>query len=291
MIPVLREFAAAALKLFLHPVNSGRLVIVALVLLVWMIGRRNETRLWPRLGSIDMRADLFWSAFYMSGIFAVVVSGPIFTIGYRLIHHYAPFLELKLITNWPDILQLLVASVVMDFVAYWWHRLGHSSPFFWSFHRIHHSQTELTPLSLYRFHFMDLAIRAALAIIPSVMLGSLPKYYVAAVWIETISSSLAHSDMPWTFGPVGRVFVSPQFHRIHHADEERFHNANYGIFYSFWDFLFGTARVTNERPRAYGVEESVPRSFIWQLADPFLDIARRFRRRPAEVPPVVAASN
>lgn len=55
----------------------------------------------------------------------------------------------------------------MDLAGYWAHRFCHTSAILWKIHRIHHSQTELTPI---------------------------------AIWIDTTLNALAHSGGPWTFG-------------------------------------------------------------------------------------------
>ena len=39
-----------------------------------------------------------------------------------------------------------------DFTRYWLHRLMHSVPFLWEFHKVHHSAEVLTPITFYRVH-------------------------------------------------------------------------------------------------------------------------------------------
>ena len=53
--------------------------------------------------------------------------------------------------------------------------------------------------------------------------------------------------MPWQigspspgFGPLGRVLVSPAYHRLHHAPDIQ--DVNLGVVLTIWDVLSGRAR-------------------------------------------------
>jgi sterol desaturase/sphingolipid hydroxylase (fatty acid hydroxylase superfamily) len=54
-----------------------------------------------------------------------------------------------------------------------------------------------------------------------------------------------HANLPWSYGPLGYVLVSPLFHRLHHAigygHEGRRHGCNFAVLFPLWDMLFGTA--------------------------------------------------
>jgi sterol desaturase/sphingolipid hydroxylase (fatty acid hydroxylase superfamily) len=52
--------------------------------------------------------------------------------------------------------------------------------------------------------------------------------------------ALAHSNTRLGFGRLGRVFVSPNFHRIHHRLDGR-QDVNLGFVLSIWDQLAGRA--------------------------------------------------
>jgi sterol desaturase/sphingolipid hydroxylase (fatty acid hydroxylase superfamily) len=86
-----------------------------------------------------------------------------------------------------------------------------------------------------------------------------------------------HSDIEWTYGPVGRVIVSPRFHARHHSAAPEDINVNFGSLLIIWDHLFGTARKTPGRPLAYGLvaaQDNVPPSFLRQQFYPFLYLWR-----------------
>lgn len=283
VIQFVRELAAAALRVWTSPMNLGRDAVVAIVLTVWLVAKWRVNRRWRPSAPRDLAADGFWTLFYLGGIYSVCIATPLFVGITTVIHRFAPWLELGLLAGAPPIVQVLTFSLVMDFAAYWWHRWAHASPILWAMHRIHHSDEELNPLTNFRFHFGDMLIRGLVQVIPSVILSPSAAYFMLAVLAETFFNALAHADVGWTYGRAGHFLVSPQFHRIHHGNESRYADRNFGLTYSLWDYVFGTAATTWEQPAAYGVAEVVPRSFFVQLVDPFMAMIRRPGPRPAGI--------
>jgi sterol desaturase/sphingolipid hydroxylase (fatty acid hydroxylase superfamily) len=60
------------------------------------------------------------------------------------------------------------------------------------------------------------------------------------ITIYVCIGTLQHANLRWTFGPLGRVLVSPAYHRLHHAPDIQ--NANLGVVLTIWDVLAGRAR-------------------------------------------------
>jgi sterol desaturase/sphingolipid hydroxylase (fatty acid hydroxylase superfamily) len=52
--------------------------------------------------------------------------------------------------------------------------------------------------------------------------------------------TLQHANVRWTFGPLGRLLVSPAYHRLHHAPDTQ--AVNLGVVLTIWDVLVGCAR-------------------------------------------------
>ncbi|WP_324075980.1 MAG: sterol desaturase family protein [Erythrobacter sp.] len=134
---------------------------------------------------------------------------------------------------------LVAAIVIIDFTAYWRHRLEHS-PELWRIHATHHADEAMNWLTLHRKHpfgevlslFVDLAL---------VILLGLPAWaIVGAVMIRSSWGYLIHADVPWTLGPLGKVLISPAAHRLHHIRDEQLMGANFGNTITLWDKLFGT---------------------------------------------------
>jgi sterol desaturase/sphingolipid hydroxylase (fatty acid hydroxylase superfamily) len=187
---------------------------------------------------------------------------------------------MNLVGGLPPWAQFLVLILAADFFGYWSHRLRHAHPYLWAFHSIHHSQTVLTAATNYRFHFVDETLLRLCLFIPFQMLGTGVALWL---WLDFLMAwilLLQHSEWDWTYGPFGRIFVSPAFHRIHHAKDDQLHNSNYAMLFSFWDDLFGTAERKAAPPAEHGIAGNpVPETVMGQIAYPFVAVWRNFRQR------------
>ena len=62
---------------------------------------------------------------------------------------------------------------------------------------------------------------------------------------------LQHSHMWIAFrGVLGRIFVSPAHHQVHHSGNPKHFNKNFGSCLALWDWMFGTLYVPAEGARA-----------------------------------------
>ena len=222
------------------------------------IARRRNWRV--RYGSRNFRIDAFYFIFYYGGLYHLFFFAWLYKGLTGLVTNYAPWLQMQLLSAMPPWLQILSIIAVADFVGYWSHRWRHSYNYLWVFHSIHHSQTKLTVFTNYRFHFVDETLLRLWMFIPFQMLGTSVAIWL---WLDFITAwilLLQHSEWDWTYGPLGRIFVSPAFHRIHHAKDERLHNKNYAMLFSFWDDFFGTAERGAAACRARVVRQSSSRN-------------------------------
>jgi sterol desaturase/sphingolipid hydroxylase (fatty acid hydroxylase superfamily) len=276
-----------AASLWLGPQVLGSAIAVVLVLLI-AVRARFGPGAWTRpLRSAAVRTDAAYAVFYAGGFYAFVVAGPAYRFLTALVERHAPQLQLHLLAHLPVFAQFFVASVTMDGVLYWTHRLMHRSRWLWAFHSVHHSQQELTALANFRFHVVDVFVRGLAQFVPGLLLGVPARVWLPVVWIQVALDCLAHSGLGWGYGPLGAVVVSPGFHRVHHSADPGHYNTNFGMTYSFWDRLFGTSAPPAEVPSRYGVPGlGVPESFTRQLAFPFLFLAGAVRSRdPADGEP------
>ena len=69
--------------------------------------------------------------------------------------------------NWlilPWWARLAGAFLLFDAWMYWWHRLNHRVPFFWRFHRTHHSDPRMDVTTANRFHFGEIVLSSVLRV-------------------------------------------------------------------------------------------------------------------------------
>lgn len=156
----------------------------------------------------------------------------------------------------------LTLLLVEDFARYWAHRLMHKVPLLWQFHKVHHSPEVLVPFSQMRTHPVNglvNVVRSALAIgvvtglFMLIFPGELTALSILGVnagrfVFDLMGSNLRHSHVWLSFGPfLSHIFISPAQHQIHHSQESRHIDRNFGSQFAIWDWLFGTLYVPRQR--------------------------------------------
>jgi sterol desaturase/sphingolipid hydroxylase (fatty acid hydroxylase superfamily) len=129
-----------------------------------------------------------------------------------------------------------------DFVSYWRHRVEHTR-WFWPAHVIHHSDTDMTWLTLSRFHPVNRLTTAAIDTFFLALLGFPTWALVANNLVRHYYGEFIHADLPWMYGRFKSVFVSPVMHRWHHARDVTGSGSNFATIFSVFDRGFGTYYV------------------------------------------------
>jgi sterol desaturase/sphingolipid hydroxylase (fatty acid hydroxylase superfamily) len=157
--------------------------------------------------------------------------------------------------------ELLITVVFLDMMIYIQHVVVHMIPFFWRFHRVHHSDLDLDVSSGLRFHPIEIMGSLLFKIGLIFSLGPTP---TAVLVFEAILNGMAlfsHSNFKlplWLDEKLRWVLVTPDMHRIHHSVVVHETNSNYGFNLSIWDRLLGTYihNATKAQPEiVIGVEE------------------------------------
>ncbi len=128
--------------------------------------------------------------------------------------------------------------VVVDFVAYWMHRLNHVA-WLWATHAFHHSSKNLYWASGMRgspVHFLLLGV-------PSLLVQVVFDPEGIVLWLVlaygVVHNSLIHSNLKLPRF-VNLVFVTGQSHLVHHARDPKLGGSNFGFLFTWWDRIFGT---------------------------------------------------
>lgn len=176
--------------------------------------------------------------------------------------------------EFPTVFVILIAVVIGDFTGYWRHRLEHTAPL-WPSHAVHHSDTEMTFLTLERFHPIN---RITTFLIDSSVLlifGFPPYAVVANFLVRHYYGYYIHADLPWTYGPLNKIFVSPAMHRWHHSLDRAAFYTNFATVFGFWDWMFGTHRVPGACNVPLGVTDDMPATLKDQMLYAFTPRAYR----------------
>lgn len=182
----------------------------------------------------------------------------------------------------PMVVTMFIAVFVGDFVGYWRHRLEHT-PLLWPSHAVHHSDEHMTWIALERFHPIN---RVTTFVIDSgvlLLFGFPAEAVLANNLVRHYYGYFIHADLPWTYGPLGKVFVSPAMHRWHHAADVAAFDTNYATVFSVFDRAFGTFRVPGLCTSPLGVTDDLGKTWSAQMGYAFSARAYRrlFRRRKA----------
>lgn len=155
--------------------------------------------------------------------------------------------------------QLLAGILLFDLGSYLTHNLQHKIPFFWRFHRIHHSDNHLNVSSSLRFHPVDVIVSQCIYQCIGVILIGMPiTAFVIYGSIAIPLLILQHSNVrfPRRFERFASlVFATPGWHKIHHSSEQEQTDSHYGDVFTFWDRIFGTWGKKQPHEIEYGLKE------------------------------------
>ena len=187
----------------------------------------------------------------------------------------------------PPWLVALAAVFAGDFVGYWRHRLEHTPPL-WPAHAVHHSDTAMTWTTGLRFHPFNRVSTALIDTTALALLGLPPWALIANNLVRHYYGLFIHMDLPWTYGPLGRVFVSPAMHRWHHIRDTAGAGANFATVFSVFDQAFGTYHMPGPCAAPLGVRDNIGggalAQLLWPLRALYAWAARPFARRPHREP-------
>ena len=183
--------------------------------------------------------------------------------------------------NMPDALVLFLTIFLADMVGYFRHRLEHTR-LLWPSHVLHHSDADMTWMAIYRFHPIN---RLTTSVIDSgaLFVVGFPAWAIAINYlVRHYYGAFIHANLPWTYGWLGKVFVSPAMHRWHHVREGQGVGSNFATVFSVFDLLFKTYYVPGPCNVPLGVNGINDQSYLSQLLLPvtasWRAIARGFGR-------------
>jgi sterol desaturase/sphingolipid hydroxylase (fatty acid hydroxylase superfamily) len=145
--------------------------------------------------------------------------------------------------------------VLDDFAYYWFHRTAHRVRWFWASHVNHHSSQHYNLSTALRQTWTGFFALSFIFRLPLALLGFHPTMILFCGAINLVYQFWIHTE---AIGKLPRWFEyvmnTPSHHRVHHATNPRYLDANYGGTFIIWDRMFGsfTEEVADERIR-YGI--------------------------------------
>ncbi|MDC0362363.1 sterol desaturase family protein [Halioglobus sp.] len=242
------------------------LLAIVLELLFGLAKRRNTYRLNDSVSSLLLGTLSQARRFVTLG-----VGGYIY---YLLTEHFSlPLMDASHWFTW------VLAMVVYDFCYYWLHRMGHERSILWAAHVAHH-QSEDYNLSTALRQTSTGFLLGWIFFIPMYILGVPAEVVVSVGSLNLIYQFWVHTEHIPKLGWYEWFFVTPSNHRVHHAQNDRYMDRNYGGLFIIWDRLFGTFQEElDEEPVVFGIRGPL-KSFnpLKALTHIYIDMFRDSRR-------------
>lgn len=168
----------------------------------------------------------------------------------------------------PAPLVVFLCLFLGDMIGYFRHRIEHWR-LLWPAHAVHHSDTRMTWVTLFRLHPVNFITTAVIDGFFMALLGFPAWALIFFYATRTVYGAFIHIDLPWTYGALGRVLVSPAMHRWHHVLEGPGVGRNFATIFSIYDQVCGTFYLPGPCRTDLGVPEDMGRGAMGQLWHPF----------------------
>lgn len=241
-------FAGSLASLRIVIVGPATLAFVGLILVV--------ERVWPAqqrpLVARGHRQDVLFTVMNATLVAPLVTA---LTLSFsEVVRRSVPWIVLPRIGTLPRWGAIVLIFVAMDACNWFAHLANHRVRMLWRFHELHHSQEDMNVLTVFRTHPL-IHVSYLVALIPGLVLLANGALSVSLLVVYGVVVAFAHSNTRLGFGPLGRVFVSPNYHRIHHRLDGP-QDVNLGFALTVWDQLFH--RAVFPSAETVGIDTGLP---------------------------------
>ena len=158
----------------------------------------------------------------------------------------------------PEWVGWILTVLLLDIWTYSWHRLNHVVPFFWRFHKLHHSDRAMDVTTASRFHFVEILFSSVLRVPVLLLIGcSIEQLALYELLLfAVVQFHHANIGLPPSVDRALRVMiVTPALHKVHHSVVREECDSNFSSLFSCWDRLFRTLRISRDPRRIrFGVD-------------------------------------
>ncbi len=221
-----------------HP-GLVRGVLVGVLFLSLLAGQRWRPRRAMATGWLRSVRNVAMTAISTGVVYLLL---PVTTVGVAFVveQHGWGFLNRL---NWPLSLEIIISLVMLDLAIYWQHRWFHQVHVLWPIHRVHHSDIAFDVSLGLRFHPAEILLSLGYKMLLIALLGIAPLAIIIYEVSLAAFALLTHSNIalsPRCDGWVRTLFVTPDWHRVHHSIHRDETDSNYGNILSVWDRLFAS---------------------------------------------------
>jgi sterol desaturase/sphingolipid hydroxylase (fatty acid hydroxylase superfamily) len=182
----------------------------------------------------------------------------------------------------PGLALWALAAIAWDFLYYWFHRFSHEISILWAAHAVHH-QSEDYNLSTALRQTSTGFLFGWVFYLPLFVIGFPLEIVLTVNAVNLLYQFWVHTQLIRRLGPLEHVLMTPSHHRVHHAQNERYIDKNYGGMFIIWDRMFGTYEPeSDEEPVIFGIRKPLESwNPFWanlQVYDYLLFDARKAKR-------------
>ncbi|KAG7168155.1 Alkylglycerol monooxygenase-like 2 [Homarus americanus] len=159
------------------------------------------------------------------------------------------------------------ALILVDFCYYWIHRANHELNILWAVHQIHHSSEDYNLATSVRLSVLQRAGHFGFYH-PLALIGFPVSIVVAHTAFNYLFQFWVHTEHVGTLGPIGWIFMTPSYHRVHHGSNKWCLDKNYASVFVIWDRIFGTFEPERDNEViVYGLtEQPQTHNVLWHEA-------------------------
>jgi sterol desaturase/sphingolipid hydroxylase (fatty acid hydroxylase superfamily) len=218
--------------------------LLAIELLIWKFFRRGHYEIRDTAASLLLGVG--------ETVIHAVASAAIIYAVYKFAETFQPW---SIPTN---IGTIIICFIFCDFAYYWSHRWSHEKRWMWASHVVHHSSQYFNLATALRSSWTDVLSLSFLPWIAVILMGFSADLVFTIRALALIYGFWLHFHAITNLGPLERILVTPQHHKIHHARNPCYLDRNYGGVLLVWDKIFGTyvSESSEELPR-FGIVHSV----------------------------------
>ncbi|HAF68193.1 MAG: C-5 sterol desaturase [Gammaproteobacteria bacterium] len=231
----------------LAPTHLAVPVFIAVMLLELLIGRVYGN---AKFEMRDTGLNLLTS--FVAGT-ERVLSGVLYAFVLMYVYQYRVF---DFEFSWMLVAIVFVAD---DLIYYIKHRIEHTVRWAWASHVVHHSSQHFNTSVALRQTWTYALTGLILLYIPLVLIGVHPALLGFCAGVNLVYQFFLHTE---TIRRLPRwyeaIMNTPSHHRVHHATNPKYLDANYAGTFIIWDKLFGTfVPEDDNEPCRYGIVKNL----------------------------------
>jgi lathosterol oxidase len=231
---------------FLLLISLRYFIIATLAWLIWYVWRRNHITFkkiqlkFP--SNKDYQREILFSMITIF-IFSLVPTSMLLTSirQYTQFYIYPGNYSIHTLYFW---LAFPIMFILHDTYFYFTHRLMHHPKLFKAFHLLHHKSTNPSPFVAFAFHPLEAIVEAGIFVI-LLLIMPLCKWHLFGFFLVQMVYNV-YGHLGWEVYP--KKFNKNWFGKwintsVNHNQHHHYFKGNYGLYFLWWDRLFGTIRA------------------------------------------------